>query len=161
MKGKLRSKRIGTGAALATGVLAAVSLAFAPSALAVTPQTATITASCGIFGGGAATITATQDGTAATVTVNSSITAPLALAQNSIASTFTFVNASGGTTVFSGTVNPAMATGDAVTVGPLSGTVASGDSLEAYGGSLQMTIFGIAVTCTATGPQSPGPFVFD
>ncbi|WP_405947923.1 hypothetical protein OG588_16205 [Streptomyces prunicolor] len=161
MKGKLRSKRIGTGAALVTGVLAAASLAFAPSALAVTPQTATITASCGIFGGGAATITATQDGTAATVTVNSSITAPLALAQNSIASTFTFVNASGGTTVFSGTVNPAMATGDAVTVGPLSGTVASGDSLEAYGGSLQMTIFGIAVTCTATGPQSPGPFVFD
>ncbi|WP_410098618.1 hypothetical protein [Streptomyces sp. STR69] len=161
MKGKLRSKRIGTGAALVMGVLAATSLAFAPSALAVTPQTATITASCGIFGGGAATITATQDGTAATVTVNSSITAPLALAQDSIASTFTFVNASGGTTVFSGTVNPAMATGDAVTVGPLSGTVASGDSLEAYGGSLQMTIFGIAVTCTATGAQSPGPFVFD
>nr|WP_262058270.1 hypothetical protein [Streptomyces sp. STR69] len=157
----MRSKRIGTGAALVMGVLAATSLAFAPSALAVTPQTATITASCGIFGGGAATITATQDGTAATVTVNSSITAPLALAQDSIASTFTFVNASGGTTVFSGTVNPAMATGDAVTVGPLSGTVASGDSLEAYGGSLQMTIFGIAVTCTATGAQSPGPFVFD
>ncbi|MEV0734717.1 hypothetical protein AB0I51_01865 [Streptomyces sp. NPDC050549] len=157
----MRSKRIGTGAALVTGVLAATSLAFAPSALAVTPQTATITASCGIFGGGEATITATQDGTAATVTVNSSITAPLALAQDSIASTFTFVNASGGTTVFSGTVNPAMATGDAVTVGPLSGTVASGDSLEAYGGSLKMTIFGIAVTCTATAPQSPGPFVFD
>ncbi|MET7489607.1 hypothetical protein [Streptomyces sp. NPDC005538] len=161
MKGKLRSKRIGTGAALVTGVLAATSLAFAPSALAVTPQTATITASCGIFGGGDATITATQDGTAATVTVTSSITAPLALSQDSIASTFTFENASGGTTVFTGTKNPAMATGDAVTVGPLDGTVASGDSLEAYGGSLQMTIFGIAVTCTATGPQSPGPFVFD
>ncbi|WP_374222922.1 hypothetical protein [Streptomyces sp. MBT65] len=161
MKGKLRSKRIGTGAALVTGVLAAASLAFAPSALAVTPQTATITADCGIFGGGTATLTATQDGTAATVTVTSSITAPLPLAQDSIASTFTFVNASGGTTVFSGTTNPAMATGDAVTVGPLDGTVASGDSLEAYGGSLQMTIFGIAVTCTATGAQSPGPFVFD
>ena len=42
-----------------------------------------------------------------------------------------------------------MATGDAVTVGPLDGTVASGDSLEAYGGSLQMTLFGITVTCTA------------
>lgn len=161
MKGKLRSKRIGTGAALVTGVLAAASLAFAPTALAVTPQTATITADCGIFGGGDATITATQDGTAATVTVTSSITAPLALSQDSISSTFTFVNASGGATVFSGTRNPAMATGDAVTVGPLDGTVASGDSLEAYGGSLQMTIFGIAVTCTATAPQSPGPFVFD
>nr|WSY55031.1 hypothetical protein OG999_36115 [Streptomyces sp. NBC_00886] len=161
MKGKLRSKRIGTGAALVTGVLAATSLAFAPSALAVTPQTATITANCGIFGGGAATLTATQNGTAATVTITSSITAPLALAQDSIASTFTFVKASGGTTVFSGTKNPAMATGDAVTVGPLDGTVASGDSLEAYGGSLKMTIFGVAVTCTATGAQSPGPFVFD
>lgn len=161
MKGKLRSKRIGTGAALVTGVLAATALAFAPSALAVTPQSATITADCGIFGGGAATLTATQDGTAATVTVTSSITAPIALDQDSIASTFTFENASGGTTVFSGTKNPAMATGDSVTVGPLDGTVASGDSLEAYGGSLQMTILGIAVTCTATGPQSPGPFVFD
>jgi hypothetical protein len=54
-----------------------------------------------------------------------------------------------------------MAAGDPVTVGPLTGTVASGDRLEGYGGSLRMTAFGITVTCTATGPQSPGPFVFD
>lgn len=46
-------------------------------------------------------------------------------------------------------------------VGPLTGTVASGDSLEAYGGSLQMVVFGITVSCTASEPQSPGPFVFD
>ncbi len=149
------------GAALVTGSSRPPRWRSRPVRSAVTPQTATITADCGIFGGGAATITATQDGTAATVTVTSSITAPLALSQDSISSTFTFVNASGGTTVFSGTKNPAMATGDPVTVGPLSGTVASGDSLEAYGGSLQMTIFGIAVTCTATEAQSPGPFVFD
>jgi hypothetical protein len=147
---------------MAVGALAAASLAFAPSALAVTPQSATITADCGSFGGGEATLTATQDGTAATITVTSSaITAPIALSENSISSTLTMVKASGGTTAFTGTENPAMAAGDPVTVGPLSGTVASGDSLEAYGGSLQMAVFGVTITCTATGAQSPGPFVFD
>ncbi|WP_030934110.1 hypothetical protein [Streptomyces sp. NRRL S-646] len=157
----MRAKRISTGAAMAVGALAAASLAFAPSALAVTPQSATITADCGSFGGGEATLTATQDGTTATITVTSAITAPIALSQDSISSTLTMVKASGGTTAFTGTKNPAMAAGDPVTVGPLSGTVASGDSLEAYGGSLQMTVFGITITCTATGAQSPGPFVFD
>jgi hypothetical protein len=157
----MRGKRIGTGAALAAGVLAVSGLAFAPTAAAVTPQTATITADCGAFGGGEATLTATQDGTAATITVTSAITAPLPLAQDSIASTLTLVNAAGSTTAFTGTKNPAMATGDPVTVGPLDGTVASGDSLEAYGGSLQMTVFGVTITCAATGPQTPGPFVFD
>ena len=70
-------------------------------------------------------------------------------------------NTTGGTSTFSETKNPAIAAGDPVTVGPLDGTVASGDSLEAFGGSLQMTVLGITITCTATGPQSPGPFVFD
>ncbi|MFF4251928.1 hypothetical protein ACFY1L_12020 [Streptomyces sp. NPDC001663] len=158
----MRAKRTGTGAAMAVGALAAVSLAFAPSALAVTPDTATINADCGSFGSGAATLTATQDGTAATITVTSSVTAPIALSQDSISSTLTLVNnTTGGTSVFSGTKNPAIAAGDPVTVGPLDGTVASGDSLEAYGGSLQLTVLGITVTCTATGLQSPGPFVFD
>lgn len=157
----MKGKRIGTGAALAVGTLAAAGLAFAPAALAVTPDTATITADCGSFGSGEATLTATQDGTAATLTVTSAITAPIALAEDSISSTLTLVNAAGGTTAFTGTENPAIAAGDPVTVGPLDGTVASGDSLEAYGGSLQITVLGITVTCTATGPQSPGPFVFD
>jgi hypothetical protein len=158
----MRGKRTTTGAALLAGVLAVTGLALAPTAVAVTPDTATITADCGVFGGGEATLTATQDGTAATLTLTSSaITAPLALAQDSITSTLTLANASGGTTAFSGTRNPAMAAGDPVTVGPLDGTVAPGDTLEAYGGSLQMTVFGITITCTATAPQSPGPFVFD
>ncbi|MCW7943577.1 hypothetical protein AAW14_16420 [Streptomyces hygroscopicus] len=157
----MRRKRLGTGTALLAAV-AAGGLALAQTAAAVTPLTATISADCGSFGSGAATLTATQDGTAATLTVNSSaMTAPIALAQDSITSTLTLVKAGGGTTVFSGTRNPALAAGDSVTVGPLDGTVASGDSLEAYGGSLQLTVFGITVTCTATGPQSPGPFVFD
>ncbi|MER6130061.1 hypothetical protein ABT173_47455 [Streptomyces sp. NPDC001795] len=157
----MKRKRLGTGTALLAAV-AAAGLAFTQTAAAVTPQTATITADCGSFGGGAATLTATQDGTAATITVTSSaLTAPIALGQDSISSTLSLVKANGDTTVFSGTKNPAMAAGDSVTVGPLDGTVASGDSLEAYGGSLQMTVFGITITCTATGPQSPGPFVFD
>ncbi|MFF8397073.1 hypothetical protein [Streptomyces sp. NPDC016172] len=158
----MRCKRIGAGAALAAGALAVTGLAFAPAALAVTPQTATISADCGTFGSGEATLTATQDGTAATLTVKSSaITAPIALGEDSISSTLTLVKSGGGTVAFAGTENPAMAAGAPVEVGPLSGTVASGDSLEAFGGSLKMTVFGITITCTATGPQSPGPFVFD
>ncbi|MDQ1045419.1 hypothetical protein [Streptomyces sp. V4I2] len=160
MRGK--RKRTGTGAAVLVGALALTGLALAPTAVAVTPDTATITADCGTFGGGEATLTATQDGTAATITVTSSaITAPIALGQDSISSTLTLVNTAGGTTAFTGTKNPAMAAGDPVTVGPLDGTVASGDTLEAFGGSLQMTVLGITITCTAAGPQSPGPFVFD
>ncbi len=158
----MRCKRIGAGAALAAGALAVTGLAFAPAALAVTPQTATISADCGTFGSGEATLTATQDGTAATLTVKSAaITAPIALGEDSISSTLTLVKSGGGTVDFTGTENPARAAGAPVEVGPLSGTVASGDSLEAFGGSLKMTVFGITITCTATGPQSPGPFVFD
>ncbi|CAL9604166.1 hypothetical protein SUDANB1_05488 [Streptomyces sp. enrichment culture] len=158
----MRCKRIGAGAALAAGALAVTGLAFAPAALAVTPQTATINADCGTFGSGEATLTATQDGTAATLTVKSSaITAPIGLGEDSIASTLTLVKPGGGTVDFTGTENPAMAAGAPVEVGPLSGTVASGDSLDAFGGSLKMTVFGITITCTASGPQSPGPFVFD
>jgi hypothetical protein len=154
-------KRFGAGAALTAGAVALAGLALAPAAAAVTPQSATITADCGLYGGGSATLTATQSGTSATITVTSAINAPLPLAEDSIASTLTMVKAGGGTVAFTGTENPAVATGQPVVVGPLSGTVASGDSLEAYGGSLQLVIFGITVTCTATGAQSPGPFVFD
>jgi hypothetical protein len=158
----MRGKRLGTVAALAAGTLAATGLAFAPTAAAVTPQTATINATCSIGGSGAATLTATQNGTAATITLSSTeITAPIDVAQDSVASTLTLVKAGGGTTDFTGTKNPAIAAGSGVSVGPLDGTVASGDSLEAYGGSLKMVVFGITITCTADAPQSPGPFVFD
>ncbi|MEU4032684.1 hypothetical protein [Streptomyces collinus] len=158
----MRGTRTATGAALVAGALAVTGLTLAPTAAAVTPQSATINASCGIFGGGTATLTATQSGGSATMTLTSSaISAPVPVAQDSIASTLTLVRAGGGSVVFSGTRNPAMNTGDPVSVGPLPGTVAAGDSLEAYGGSLKMVIFGITVTCKATAPQSPGPFVFD
>ncbi|WP_329277053.1 hypothetical protein [Streptomyces sp. NBC_01451] len=153
-------RRLGIGAVLAAGSLAVTGLAFAPAAAAVTPTSATITYGCGLFGGGSTTLTVVQDGTAATITVSSNITAPLALAADSIASTLTLAKATGGTTAFTGTKNPATATGATVTVGPLSGTVASGDTLEAGGGTLKMVLFGITVTCTPTANQSPGPFVF-
>ena len=157
----MTGKRTATGAALIAGAFAVTGLALAPSAAAVTPQTATITASCGIFGGGAATLTATQSGTSATLTLTSSaITTPVAVAQNTITSTLTMAKAGGGTVVFSGTKNPAMSAGSSVSVGPLPGTVTSGARLDAYGGSLKMVIFGVTVTCTAKAPQSPGPFVF-
>ncbi len=156
----MRGTRLGTGAAVAVGTLALTGLVLAPTAAAVTPTSVTIDADCGSFGGGAATLTATQDGTAATMTLNSSaITAPIGLGADSIASTLTLVKAGGGTTVFTATENPAMAAGDPVQVGPLPGCIR--DSLEAFGGSLTMTVFGITITCTATAPQSPGPFVFD
>ncbi|UUU22037.1 hypothetical protein [Streptomyces sp. DSM 40750] len=158
----MRRIRLGVGAALAAGTLAVTGLALAPTAVAVTPDTATINATCTIGGSGVATLTATQTGTTATITVSSEeITAPIALSEDSIRSTLTLVKASGGTTAFTGTENPALALGDGVTVGPLTGTVAPGDSLEAFGGSLQMVILGITVTCTAGEAQSPGPFVFD
>ncbi len=153
-------RRLGIGAVLAAGSLAVTGLAFAPTAAAVTPTSATITYGCGFFGGGSTTLTAVQDGTSATITVSSNISAPLPLAADSIASTLTLAKASGGTTAFTGTKNPATATGATVTVGPLTGTVASGDSLEAGGGTLKMVLFGITVTCTPTANQSPGPFVF-
>ncbi|MFJ3493111.1 hypothetical protein ACIPPJ_05850 [Streptomyces sp. NPDC086091] len=158
----MRGKRSTTGAALLAGGLAVSGLAFAPSAAAVTPQSATITANCGFFGGGQATLTATQNGTAATLTLTATaITTPIALGQDSITSTLTLAKSGGGTVAFTGTKNPATPAGTPVTVGPLDGTVASGDTLDAYGGSLKMTVFGIPITCTATAPQAPGPFVFD
>lgn len=158
----MRGKRVASGAALTIGAFAVTGVLLAPAALAVTPESATLTADCGGFGGGEATLTATQNGTSATMTLTSTaITAPIGLGADSISSTLTLVKGGGGTTAFTGRKNPAMASGAPVTVGPLTGTVASGDSLEAFGGSLRMTVFGITITCTATGPQSPGPFVFD
>ncbi|MFE9770769.1 hypothetical protein ACFYOV_03615 [Streptomyces sp. NPDC005931] len=159
----MRGKRFGTGVSLAAGVLAVCGLAFAPTAAAVAPGSATVDADCGTRGGGEATLTATQNGTSATITLHTSaVTAPVALGRDSLVSELTMVKAGGGTTVFRGTRNPAMATGDALEVGPLTGTVAPGDSLEAFGGTLKVTAFGfITITCTATAPQAPGPFVFD
>jgi hypothetical protein len=148
---------------MAAGALAVTSLAFAPVAAAVAPTTATATYECGFWGGGGATLTATQDGTAATLTLTSAVTTPVAVGADEIAATLTLAKNGTGTAQFTGKKNPALAAGSPVTIGPLDGTVASGDSLDSYfgGTALQMTIFGIGVSCDATTAQSPGPFVFD
>ncbi|MFH8575572.1 hypothetical protein OHB11_25780 [Streptomyces zaomyceticus] len=151
---------LGTVAVVAGG-LAAASLAFAPTAAAVSPGSATATYDCGSWGGGSATLVATQSGTAATITLTSSVTTPIPVGADQINATLTLAKAGGGTRVFSGKKNPALPVGP-VTIGPLSGTVASGDSLNSYfaGVALKMVIFGITVNCDALTSQSPGPFVF-
>ncbi|MFI8965749.1 hypothetical protein ACIGO8_26980 [Streptomyces sp. NPDC053493] len=149
-------------AAMLSGALAATALVFAPGAAAVSPGTATATYDCGSWGGGGATLTATQSGTAATVTLTSAVKTPIAVGADQINATLTLARAGGGTRVFSGKKNPALAANQSVTIGPLSGTVASGDSLNSYfaGTALKMVIFGVTVNCDALTSQSPGPFVF-
>ncbi|MEU9499640.1 hypothetical protein [Streptomyces sp. NPDC048196] len=131
----------------------------APASAAVTPGTATLAFDCGSYGSGTATLTATQDGTAATISVSTSaISSPLNIGANSVRSTLTLTKNGSGTTEFTGNANPAIPAGGPVSTGPLKGTVASGDSLEAA--SLKVVVLGITATCKATSPQSPGPFVF-
>ncbi|MFF8914730.1 hypothetical protein ACF08M_15775 [Streptomyces sp. NPDC015032] len=140
-------------------VLAAGTLALAPAADAVTPTTATVSFDCGLYGSGAATLTATQNGTSATIDLSTSaITAPIDVGANSVKSTLTLTNKGAGAVTFTGSSNPAIPAGSPVSTGPLSGTVASGDSLEAK--SLKVVVMGITATCNATSAQTPGPFVF-
>lgn len=146
---------LGVGAAVAGALLLA-----APSALAVEPQTATLGFDCGTWGSGEATLEATQDGTAATITITTeAITAPIDIGENSASSTLTLTKNGSETVEFSGSSNPAIPAGSPADTGPLAGTVASGDSLEAT--SLTVSVLGITATCEATTPQDPGPFVFD
>ncbi|MFI1012883.1 hypothetical protein [Streptomyces sp. NPDC020965] len=154
--------RLGIGTALAAGALAATSLIFAPAAGAVTPGVAQAGYDCGFWGGGTANLTATQNGTRATITLRTAVRTPVAVAANTINASLTFAKAGGGTRVFTGQQNPALAANSAVTIGPLTGTVASGDSLNSYfaGPALSMTIFGVSVTCDAVTSQTPGPFLF-
>lgn len=156
----MRRSRLALGAALGTAALTAGALAFAPGALAVDPTTATVTADCGDAGSGEATLTATQDGTAATITLTSSaVKAPIDVAANSVETTLTLAKSDGSTVDFTGKSNPAMSSGDDVDSGPLDGTVAAGDVLEAK--EAKLVVFGtITVTCKATSAQNPGPFTF-
>ncbi|MBD0708094.1 MULTISPECIES: hypothetical protein [unclassified Streptomyces] len=156
-----RSSTLGTVAVLAGG-LAATALAFAPTAAAVSPGSASASYDCGTWGGGPATLTATQSGTTATFTLTSGITTPLAVGVDQINATLTMAKAGGGTRAFTGKKNPALPMGGTVVIGPLTGTVASGDSLNSYfaGVALKMVIFGVTVNCDAVTSQTPGPFVF-
>ncbi|WP_438483907.1 hypothetical protein [Streptomyces sp. S186] len=155
----MRHSKLGTGALVGVGVALAGTLAMAPSSVAVTPDTATLSFDCGSYGSGTATLTATQSGTQATIDLSTSaITSPINIGANSVSSTLTLTKNDSDTTVFSGSSNPAIPAGGAVSTGPLTGTVATGDKLSAS--SLQVVVLGITATCKATSPQSPGPFVF-
>ncbi len=163
MKSRIKSptmyRKFGIGTALGVAALAAGTLAMAPVANAVTPETATLSFDCGSFGSGTATLHATQDGTAATISLSTdAITSPIAISANSVKSTLTLARNGADTTTFTGNANPAIPAGGAVSTGPLDGTVTVGDSLEAK--SLTVVVFGITAECTATSPQNPGPFVF-
>ncbi|MFW6691879.1 hypothetical protein [Streptomyces sp. MAR4 CNX-425] len=147
---------LGLGAAIAAGTL----LAAAPGALAVEPQTATVSFDCGSWGAGQATLEATQDGTAATITITTAaITAPIDIAENTATSTLTLTKNGSETVEFTGSSNPAIPANSPADTGPLAGTVASGDSLVAT--SLTVEVLGSTATCEATSAQEPGPFVFD
>ncbi|HWM38129.1 MAG TPA: hypothetical protein VNS49_13535 [Streptomyces sp.] len=152
--------RAALGTALGTAALTAGALAFAPAAAAVDPTTATVSADCGSAGAGEATLVATQDGTAATITLSSSaVKAPIDVAAGSVSTTLTLSKNGTDTAEFTGNSNPAMSAGDDVNSGPLDGTVAAGDVMEAK--SVKLVIFGtITVNCNATSPQTPGPFTF-
>ncbi|MET7763611.1 hypothetical protein ABZS71_16905 [Streptomyces sp. NPDC005393] len=156
----MRRIKLGIGTALGAAALATGALTLAPTATAVTPTTATLTADCGTFGSGRATLVATQDGTSATITLSSSaIKAPIDIPAGSVNSTLTLSKNGSDTTTFTGSSNPAIPSGSDVSTGPLTGTVAAGDVLEAT--SLKLVVFGlITVDCTATSAQSPGPFTF-
>ncbi|MBT2364737.1 hypothetical protein J7E88_05245 [Streptomyces sp. ISL-10] len=147
---------------LLAAALAAGTLAMAPAAQAapqVTPEKATLSFDCGSYGSGTATLKAAQDGTAATIELSTeAIKAPVPISAGAAASTLTLTKNGSGTTTFTGNSNPAIPAGGAVSTGPLDGTVASGDSLEAK--SLTVVVFGVTAECTATSPQDPGPFVF-
>ncbi|MER6910944.1 hypothetical protein ABT354_04625 [Streptomyces sp. NPDC000594] len=148
--------------ALTAGALAAGALAFAPAAAAVTPGSAQAGYDCGSWGGGTAVLAATQSGTSATITLTSAVTTPLPVARDTINATLTLAKAGGGTVRFTGRKNPALPAGGSVKIGPLTGTVAPGMSLNSYfaGPALSMNIFGVVVECDAVSSQSPGPFVY-
>ncbi|MGW7009025.1 hypothetical protein ACWGCW_41315 [Streptomyces sp. NPDC054933] len=155
----MRHRRLGIGTVLGSGVMVAGALVMAPYAGAVSPDTATVSFDCGSYGSGSATLTATQDGTTATITLSTSaITAPIDISANSVSSTLVLTDSNSATVTLTGNSNPDIPAGSAVTTGPLTGTVPSGDGLQAT--SLQVSVFGVTATCNATSAQSPGPFVF-
>ncbi|WP_460060827.1 hypothetical protein [Streptomyces sp. YKOK-I1] len=154
------------GTAAASVGLLAGTLASAPGAAAVTPTWATARYDCGTWGGTAVDFTASQAGASATLTLTlTSLTAPLGVPADSITTTLTLARNGGGeTTEFTGRLsNPALGAGQPFTLGPLTGAVSPGDSLDSMGNgsySLRFTVYGLPVNCSAGGYLFPGPFVF-
>ncbi|MFB9602959.1 hypothetical protein ACFFTQ_08200 [Streptomyces roseofulvus] len=158
----MRRSTLGAAGTLAAG-LAAVSLAFAPTAsAAVSPGSVTASYDCGSWGGGPATLTMTHSGTTAQVWIDSPVTSPISVGADTISSTLILDNTTGPDRVFTGKKNPAIPAGGAAKLGPLTATnVVAGDRLNSYfaGVALKLVIFGVTVNCDAVTSQSPGPFV--
>ncbi|MHB9856898.1 hypothetical protein [Streptomyces sp. YIM S03343] len=161
MRAAIRKLRATTTAGVCA-VLLAGAVALAPAAAAVTPDTATAVYDCGIYGRSVAQLTADQSGSLGMITVVFyQITAPVSIPWSSIHSRLVLADTDAYTTrTFEGYANPDLRAGDWLTVGPLPGTVYSGDSLSASGGSLTMDIYGVRIDCTSS-MLSPHPFIFD
>ncbi|MET7644910.1 hypothetical protein ABZS83_14935 [Streptomyces sp. NPDC005426] len=165
------------GAACSAGALLALS---SPTAMAVSPTTATATFDCGTWGNGSATLTAVDNGTTKTLKLTSSaITMPAGSSAdpNSITTTLKVSKTAGGVTSqvqFSAKANPGMSYPNPITLGPLkltSGTLATGNSTNsvvlsapatATNWSLQIVTSSptsATVYCVATSVQS-APFVW-
>ncbi|UUN26838.1 hypothetical protein [Streptomyces sp. FIT100] len=160
----MRRTRLGIGTAIAAGALAVTGLAFAPTAMAVMPATATATYDCGFFGGGTAQLDAVQSGSSITITVTTAVTTPLPIQPGDAATTLRLALNGSGQAVFSGSNNPQMDAGDPYNSGPLTSSTSfvTGDSLDSLdpgvGPGLSLTIFGTTVDCDAVTDQS-APFV--
>ncbi|WP_228974902.1 hypothetical protein [Streptomyces sp. DH12] len=156
------------GIATAAPATAAQSAAASSSASASVSQTVTARYDCGAYGVTDLTLEASASGGVGSVRISTSGgLAPFDIPADSISATLRLERAAGGTAVFSGTANDAAAAGQPVTIGPLTGAVSAGDSLDSYvpaagsgDVSLSLDVLGIANTCNAVGKQTPGPIVF-
>jgi hypothetical protein len=153
-------------AGLLLGGVAAAAPATAVGAAAA--QTVTATYDCGAFGVTDLTIEADADNGVGSVRISTSGgLAPVDIPADSITATLSLQRATGGTVAFSGTANKAAAAGEPVVIGPLTGAVSAGDSLDSYipaAGSgevsLSLNVLGTSNTCNAVTKQTPGPIVF-
>lgn len=159
-----------TIAATACLLLGGVAAAAAPAAAveAAAAQTVTATYDCGAFGVTDLTIEAEADNGVGSLRISTSGgLAPADIPADSITATLSLERATGGTVAFSGTANEAAGAGEPVVIGPLTGAVSAGDSLDSYipaAGSgevsLSLNVLGMSNTCNAVTKQNPGPIVF-
>ncbi|UUS31121.1 MULTISPECIES: hypothetical protein [Streptomyces] len=166
MRQILSTTAVATAGLLLGGIATAAPATAVQSAAA--SQTVTARYDCGAYGVTDLTIEASASGGAGSVRISTSGgLAPFDIPADSISATLRLERAAGGTVAFSGTANDAAAAGQPVTIGPLTGAVSAGDSLDSYvpaagatDVSLSLNVLGIVNSCNAVGKQTPGPIVF-
>ncbi|GFH36367.1 hypothetical protein [Streptomyces pacificus] len=163
-------RKLSTVTALTAAGILLGGLAVAAPATAVesaASQTVTATYDCGPYGTTDLTIEAsTGNGVVAVRISTSGGVAPADIPADSISATLRLERSAGGTVAFSGTANDAAAADQPVTIGPLTGVVSAGESLDSYipgagstEASLDLNVLGTANTCDAVTQQSPGPII--